>query len=289
MILFAITAKNKPIPIGDKYEAFPREWFAMISRVIKRRIKCVVACSALVATTLAATSSASGESVGSALQYTIVMPAQSPALPQSEASGVVVAAEEVNPVQTPEPVPVPQPAGTAGMLESGETEQTNSGGMSLPLEKSLRRISVNIAASEGSLPPSAAAERFLQTEAQSLDQMRAWEPSLYLWESPAFTHRPLYFEEQRVERLGQTRFPQLAPLVSGAQFVGRTVSLPYAMAIHCPHHCVAPQSQMRPVAVKLCEPPAAPCNGHQVTPPGSHLKAAAVQAAAVTGMIMITP
>jgi hypothetical protein len=47
-------------------------------------------------------------------------------------------------------------------------------------------------------------------------------------------HNPLYFEERRPERTGQSRGVILQPVVSGAHFFANVAMLPAKMAVHPP-------------------------------------------------------
>jgi hypothetical protein len=58
-------------------------------------------------------------------------------------------------------------------------------------------------------------------------------PARYLY---CFTHQPLYFEEANLERCGIPHCCQ--PVVSAAQFMGRTALLPYCLLDTPPCRCV---------------------------------------------------
>jgi len=65
------------------------------------------------------------------------------------------------------------------------------------------------------------------------------------WEATNLAHRPLYFEDEAVERNGQYR-PFIQPAVSAAHFFGRVPALPYMMANQWPHSCVYSLGSIRP-------------------------------------------
>ena len=61
-----------------------------------------------------------------------------------------------------------------------------------------------------------------------------WTPSGYCWQSPAFCHKPLYFEQPNLERYGNSTFPLLAPAVSATYFFGQVTFLPIRSLIQPP-------------------------------------------------------
>lgn len=65
------------------------------------------------------------------------------------------------------------------------------------------------------------------------------------WESAALAYRPLYFEDEALERNGQYR-PFIQPAISAAHFFGRVPALPYMMANQRPNSCVYPLGSIRP-------------------------------------------
>ena len=89
---------------------------------------------------------------------------------------------------------------------------------------------------------------------------RLWGMSASAWEAPAFCHRPLYFEDENLERHGRS-FGIFQPAVSAAHFTGRAVAWPYLAGAFPPHECIytlgrerpgsyAPYRLYRPVSVR---------------------------------------
>ena len=62
---------------------------------------------------------------------------------------------------------------------------------------------------------------------------RCWPQITYTWKGSALCHKPLYFEEEQLERYGHT-FGIAQPVVSGAHFFGTLPVLPYKMGIEMP-------------------------------------------------------
>ncbi len=86
---------------------------------------------------------------------------------------------------------------------------------------------------------------------------RPWNSSLYTWEAPALCHRPLYFEDENLERNGRS-FGIFQPAVSTGHACTRLVALPYMMGVVSPHECVYTLGKDRPgtcAPYYLCHPP----------------------------------
>ena len=99
------------------------------------------------------------------------------------------------------------------------------------------------------------------------------------WEAPNFFNYPLYFEDPALERYGHSHRPLIQPLVSIGRFSTQLVCLPYQMTIDPPCREVYSLGWYRPgeCAPKL----------HYQVP--LNAKAAAVQAATVTGLVFLIP
>ena len=99
------------------------------------------------------------------------------------------------------------------------------------------------------------------------------------WQAPTTKYYPLYFQDPALERYGHTHHPLVQPVISSARFSGQLVMMPYQMAIIPPWQLESPLGWYRPgdVVPKLRYP--FPWNA----------KAAAVEAAAVTGFIYLIP
>lgn len=99
------------------------------------------------------------------------------------------------------------------------------------------------------------------------------------WAPPDTKYYPLYFQDPALERYGHTHHHLLQPVISSARFSGQLVMMPYQMTIDPPWDLQSPLGWYRPgdVVPKLRYP--FPWN----------TKAAAMQAAAVTGFIYVIP
>lgn len=73
-----------------------------------------------------------------------------------------------------------------------------------------------------------------------------WLPATYAWISPAFSHKPLYFEQPNLERYGLGHVRALQPLVSSAHFFGSIPLIPYKTFTHHPRERVYTLGHSRP-------------------------------------------
>ena len=99
------------------------------------------------------------------------------------------------------------------------------------------------------------------------------------WDAPNFFHYPLYFEDPALERYGHSHHPLVQPVASIGRFGVQLLSMPYQMTIDPPCREVYSLGWYRPgeCAPKL----------HYQVPLDA--KAAAVQAATVTGLVFLVP
>ena len=96
-------------------------------------------------------------------------------------------------------------------------------------------------------PPDLAAAYFDRVPSllQRSGMNRDWAQSVETWEAPALCHRPLYFEDEALERYGRS-FGIAQPAVSAAHFAGRIVMWPYLAGAFPPHECIYTLGRGRP-------------------------------------------
>jgi hypothetical protein len=104
---------------------------------------------------------------------------------------------------------------------------------------------------------------------------RAWPQTTYLWKAAALCHKPLYFEDEQLERYGHSWPPCCQPFVSGAHFFTRLPVLPYCMGVEPPSECIYSLGHYRPGS---CAPYM--CNPIPLSPRGAVFQAGAVVGAA---------
>lgn len=107
---------------------------------------------------------------------------------------------------------------------------------------------------------------------------RPWGASVSMWEAPALCHRPLYFEDENLERHGRS-FGVLQPAASAAHFAGRAAIWPYLAGAYSPHECIYTLGRERPGS----------CADYRLYRPPVSLRGAAYQGAAVTGLSFVVP
>lgn len=67
---------------------------------------------------------------------------------------------------------------------------------------------------------------------------RCWEMTCYTWKSSCLCHKPLYFEEEALERYGHSHGWICEDLVSCAHFFGNVALLPYHVGVETPCECI---------------------------------------------------
>ena len=108
---------------------------------------------------------------------------------------------------------------------------------------------------------------------------RCWDQITYMWKASAMCHKPLYFEDEQLERYGHSWSPCCQTLVSGAHFFTRPFVLPYCMGVEPPCECIYALGHYRPGS----------CAPYMIEPLGFTWRAAAFQAGAVTGAAFAIP
>jgi hypothetical protein len=197
-------------------------------------------------------------------------PTVSPPKPQAQIAVFQPAAPPAEKLPPPDPqAPVePSPLSPAEVIPSGQL---------LPDERPICQLTTGILPSGGEFPEDVAATRFNSDIAAWMP--RPWEGTVYYWDAPDYCHRPLYYEEVNLERYGYSHCPLLQPAISGAHFFCATLALPYNSTVHPPHECIYPLGHYRPgspVPYRIHRPEWDP-------------KAAAMQAGAVGGLILLIP
>ncbi|MCC7475669.1 MAG: hypothetical protein IT425_09750 [Pirellulales bacterium] len=108
---------------------------------------------------------------------------------------------------------------------------------------------------------------------------RCWEQITYMWKASALCHKPLYFEEEQLERYGHSFTPCIQPFVSGAHFFCTLPVLPYCMGVEPPCECIYALGHYRP----------GNCAPYMINPVPLSLRGALFEAGAVTGTAAALP
>ncbi len=108
---------------------------------------------------------------------------------------------------------------------------------------------------------------------------RYWNEITYMWKASALCHKPLYFENESLERYGHSWGPYVDPLVSGAHFFVTLPVLPYCMGVTPPNECMYTLGHYRPGS----------CAPYTINPVPISLRGAMLEAGAVVGTAAILP
>jgi hypothetical protein len=108
---------------------------------------------------------------------------------------------------------------------------------------------------------------------------RCWDQTTYMWKASAMCHKPLYFEEEQLERYGHSFSPCFQPFVSGAHFFCTLPVLPYCMGVEPPCECIYALGYYRPGS----------CAPYMCNPVPLSLRGALFEAGAVTGAAAALP
>ncbi|MEX2142698.1 MAG: hypothetical protein WD894_25815 [Pirellulales bacterium] len=144
------------------------------------------------------------------------------------------------------------------------------------LNRTTSRAILDLAPREGGALPY---ECTFGNERLALNSGRDWGQTCYTWKASGLCHKPLYFEQAHMERYGHSWGPVLDPVISGAHFFATVPMLPYKMGLEPPCECIYPLGHYRP----------GNCAPHYIEPFPWSIRAAALEASAVTGLIFAVP
>lgn len=143
----------------------------------------------------------------------------------------------------------------------------------------VRRAALDIRPTEGRLPDNQAKQVLADEQAGALDQLaQPWSAINYQWKAAAVSHRPLYFQDNNLERYGH-HHGIFEPAISAAKFFGRIPVMPYLVGATPCDECEYALGYYRP----------GDCVPLHHTHPKLSLPGAACQALATTGAILVIP
>jgi hypothetical protein len=179
--------------------------------------------------------------------------------------------------RVPEPLPrtVPPPSPATLDAERKRAEEECSQGLLDLREKTIDKLDLTIAVTgeEGSDFPFECTLEVTQYDG------RYWEEIVYMWKASALCHKPLYFEDEHLERYGHSWPPCVQPFVSGAHFFCTLPVLPYCMGLEPPTECVYSLGHYRPGS----------CAPYMINPVPLSFRAGLIQAGAVVGTAAAVP
>jgi hypothetical protein len=108
---------------------------------------------------------------------------------------------------------------------------------------------------------------------------RCWDQITYMWKASCLCHKPLYFEDEQLERYGHSWGPCCDPLVEGAHFFCTLPVLPYCMGVNPPNECMYALGYYRPGS----------CAPYMINPVPLSYRGAAWEAGAAAGAAWVLP
>ena len=108
---------------------------------------------------------------------------------------------------------------------------------------------------------------------------RDFPPMTYTWIASNLCHKPLYFEQPRLERYGHSLPPVIQPIASAVQFFITVPLLPYKMGIEPPNECIYALGYYRPSSCAPMQIPGIPIS----------LRGAIYEGAVITGFAVVLP
>jgi hypothetical protein len=170
--------------------------------------------------------------------------------------------------------PAPPSAPTLGQ----DTVEQLPSPSTLPACKPLDQILAGVRLPQGDLPPDLS-EHCFSNVFYAGNVGRPWAEFSYAWEASQLYHLPLYFEDVPLERYGHTICPLAQPAISAAHFFGTAPLLPYKLGLEPALEHVYALGYYRPgsLAPRL------------LYVPPLRLDAASLEAASITGLILLIP
>jgi hypothetical protein len=138
--------------------------------------------------------------------------------------------------------------------------------------KPISEVTNDIKASEGPLP-----HRCPLKEDEY--HTRDWDCTVFTWKASGSCHKPLYFDENSLERYGHSWGPYIQPVISQAHFFVTVPLMPYKMGVEPPRECLYSLGYYRPGS----------CAPHKLDPLPLSIRAAVSQTAAVLGGVYLMP
>jgi len=108
---------------------------------------------------------------------------------------------------------------------------------------------------------------------------RRFAATTFTWKAAGYCHKPLYFEDWRLERYGHSHGFVADSFTSAAHFFVTLPVLPYKMGVELPWECVYPLGYYRPGNCAPWTVPAVPIS----------IRGFAVEAATITGIVFLLP
>ena len=109
---------------------------------------------------------------------------------------------------------------------------------------------------------------------------RDFQQICFMWKASALCHKPLYFEEEALERYGHTLVrEEFQPIISGMKFFLTIPLLPYKMGLNPPNECIYTLGHYRP----------GNCAPYMIDPLPLSIRAGLIEAGVIVGGVAILP
>ena len=120
--------------------------------------------------------------------------------------------------------------------------------------KSLDQIPLDVRPSQGRLPTDQSGNLMSPADPATASRPGTRDESdlMFYWVASEAAHQPLYFDDQPLERYGQTVSRIAQPVLSGVRFFGTLPIIPYKIGHERTHDCVSTLGYHR---VGTCAPP----------------------------------
>lgn len=108
---------------------------------------------------------------------------------------------------------------------------------------------------------------------------RQWNDLCFTWKASGMCHKPLYFDDYKLERYGHSWGPLLQPIISTGRFWATIPILPYKMGVNPPDECIYTLGHYRPNS----------CTPYMIDPLPVSVRGALFEAGAWVGGAFLIP
>ena len=144
-------------------------------------------------------------------------------------------------------VPITPPADSTLTVEGSDVDRRmDLGGCKSARDlKSIRNITADISVK----PADLTGNKHLPPECSLGEERlepRHWERTTFSWVAAATYHKPIYFDDDQLERYGHTFGPVTQTTLSAVKFFATVPLVPYYMGVYPPNECIYDLGTYRP-------------------------------------------
>ncbi len=149
-------------------------------------------------------------------------------------------------------VPVTPPADSTVTIEGSDVDlQKDLGNCKSARDlKSIRNITADISIKDRDITSPETGLRLAMPPECSLGEERLeprhWERTTFSWVAAATYHKPIYFDDDQLERYGHTFGPVTQTTLSAVKFFATVPLVPYYMGVYPPNECIYDLGTYRP-------------------------------------------